>query len=255
MVFSIVIGLVILLVILAVLVNAIQQRKEKEESQKRSDLNKQKTIIEETEDLLMSAGSIPISKQLILIMHQRIAEALKSMSQLSPDSKDVKQRLADANNRVTSFDVNENIPGEESFSIPDDDKAVITIIKALKKLRTLLRSEHTKGKVDTHLFMNEDKRLERFQLRINVESLMKRGKAAHNSNMLGSARQYYEKALATVKAQITIDDYVKKITQEIETTLKKITEDLQVVNQTDRQKKAAENADDLDVLFQQKKKW
>lgn len=255
MIFYIVIGLVIALVVLAIFVNAVQQHKEKVEAEKKQELTKYKKIIEDTEDLLMNAGSIPVSKQLVLVMHQRILDAVKAMAEIMPDAPEMKQRLRDAENRAQSIDNIDKVQSEENFALPEDDKAIIAIIQSIKKLRALLRAEHTKGKVDTHLFMNEDKRLERFQLKINVESLMKRGKGAQTGNMLGSARQYYEKALATIKAQPIKDEYVTQREQELETTLTQIASDLKSANTKDRMRKAAEEQDDLDVLFQPKKKW
>jgi hypothetical protein len=251
MVLMIVIALIIVLVILAVVMNTIQQQKQKQEADKRNELAKYKTIIEETEDLLMTSGSIPVSKQLILIMHQRIFDALKSMSLLTPDSPEINQRLADAKNRVENFTAGEQATTEQNFTIPDEDKVVIGIIKAIKKMRALLRTEHTKGKVDTQLFMAEDRKLEAFQLKVNIDSLMKRGYAAKKSNMIGSARQYFEKAYNTLKGQSVKNEYIQVKTAEVEKILKEIASDLKNTNEASHTK----SEDDLDVLFQPKKKW
>ncbi|KMT66540.1 hypothetical protein [Catenovulum maritimum] len=255
MIFSIVIGLVIALVILAIIINAIQQNKERQEAEKRTEMAKYKVIIEETESLLMNVGNIPVSKQLILVLHQRVLDAVKAMSLLSPDSSELRQRLRDAETRVQGVTTDEKVQVEEKFTLPDDDRATIALIQGIKKLRSALRAEHTKGKVDTHLFMNEDKRLDKLQLQINVESLMKRGQSAKQTQMLGSARQYFEKALATIDAQANKDEYALKRKAEITTELAEITDKLKSSNAKDRLKKEAAEKDDLDVLFQPKKKW
>lgn len=254
MIFQIVIGLVVALVVLAIIMNAIQQHKNKTEADKRTELAKYKKIIEETEELLMSAGSIPVSPQLVLIMHQRVLDALKSMVEISPESREISSRLRDAQERVKGMST-ENQQVEEAFIIPDEDKIVIGMIKAVKKIRTLLRAEHTKGKLDTHLFMAEDKKLENFQIKVNIESLMKRGNAARKSHMLGSARQYFEKAINTINAQSVRNEYTNQRHQELEATLNEIAAELKNSNLADSKKKNAEDSDDLDVLFQPKKKW
>lgn len=253
--FVIIIGLVVTLVILAIIINAVQQHKEKAETEKRNELAKHKLVIEETEGLLMNAANIPMSKQLVLILNQRVLDAVKAMSLLTPESMDVKQRLRDAQQRVGSIDVNEKMQTEEKLSLPDDDRMTIGIIQGIKKLRITLRTEHTKGKVDTHLFMNEDRKLDRLQLKINVESLLKRGNTAKEGEMLGSARQYYEKALATIDAQTTPDEYSNKRKAEITASLSEITTKLKSTNTKDRLKKEEDSKDDLDMLFQPKKKW
>ncbi|AWB67674.1 hypothetical protein C2869_15050 [Saccharobesus litoralis] len=254
MIFQIVIGLVVALVVLAVIMNAIQQHKTKVEADKRVELAKYKAVIEDTEELLMSAGTIPVSPQLILIMHQRVLDALKAMAEVNPESKEINQRLRDAQERVKNFNPTE-AQKEEDFVIPDEDRVIITMIKAVKKLRALLRTEHTKGKVDTHLFMVEDKKLEGFQLRVNVESLLKRGKAAQSSHMLGSARQYFEKALNTLAGQANRTEYVNRRQAELETILSEIAAELKSTNLADARRKGEKDKDDLDVLFQPKKKW
>jgi len=143
----------------------------------------------------------------------------------------------------------------EKIVLPENDKQIIALVQGIKKIRNLLRSEHSKGKVDTQIFLNEDKRLEKLQLRINVESQAKRGMAARSANMLGSARQYFEKAIATLSAQTYSDEYISSKKAEIENLLEEITNELKVTNATDRKKKAEQEQDDLDVLFAPKKKW
>ncbi|MER2492853.1 hypothetical protein [Catenovulum sediminis] len=255
MIFSIVIALVVALVVLAIIINAVQQHKEKVEAEKRSEIAKYKNIIEETESLLMSIGNIPVSPQLVLVLHQRILDAVKNMYEIMPESTELRQRVRDAEGSVQNMDPTEKVQSEESFVLPDDERATIALIQSIKKLRNALRAEHSKGKVDTHLFMNEDKRLDRLQLRINVESLMKRGQSARQGKMLGSARQYYEKALATITSQAIRDDYTNTRKAELDQILATINEELKNTNARDRLKKQAEEKDDLDMLFQPKKKW
>ncbi len=256
MIFTIVIALVIALIVLAILINAVQQHKEKVEAEKRTELAKHKNTVEETEELLMNISNYPVSQQLILILHQRLLDAIKAMSELAPDSNELKTRLKDTQQRVKNISPQDQQNySDDSFTLPDDERATISLIQGIKKLRSALRSEHTKGKVDTQIFMLEDKRLDALQLKINVESLMKRGHAARQTQMLGSARQYYEKALATIDGQATRTDYANQRKADLTKLLSDITEDLKNSNAQDRRKKAAEEEDDLDVLFQPKKKW
>ena len=254
MIVSIIIVLIVALVVVAVLVNAMQQHKEKQEVERRQELAKHKKIIEETESILMNSSNIPMSKQIIAVLHKRIFDSLKAMSELSPTSKDIKNRLREANERISNPQPNES-SGADKVVLPDNEKQIIGLVQGIKKLRNLLRTEHSKGRVDTQVFFSEDKRLEKLQLKINIDSQVKRGNAARSANMLGSARQYYEKALNTLASITYTDEYISARKAELEGYLSQITTDLKVTNATDAKKKAEQAQDDLDVLFAPKKKW
>ena len=252
MIVSIIIMLIVALIVIALWVSAVQQHKEKQETERRKDLTKQKKIIEESEDVLLNSANIPMSENILRILQRRIHDALVTMVQLSPNSKELKNRLKEAKERLGNpLDATNS----ENLVLPDNDKQLISLIQGIKKLRAVLRSEHGKGKVDSQIFVAEDKRLEKLQLRINIESQIKRGISARSANMVGSARQYFEKAYATVSAVAYSDDYITGKRQELEGYLDAISTELKASNATALKKKAEQEQDDLDVLFAPKKKW
>ena len=252
MIVSIIIMLIVALIVIALWVSAVQQHKEKQETERRKDLTKQKKIIEESEDVLVNSANIPMSEHILRILQRRIHDALAAMVQLSPNSKELKNRLKEANERLGNSIDTTNL---ENLVLPDNDKQLIALIQGIKKVRAVLRSEHGKGKVDSQIFIAEDKRLEKLQLRINIESQIKRGISARSANMVGSARQYFEKAYATVSAVAYSDDYITTKRQELEGYLEAISTELKASNATALKKKAEQEQDDLDVLFAPKKKW
>ena len=252
MIVSIIIMLIVALIVIALWVSAVQQHKEKQETERRKDLTKQKKIIEESEDVLVNSANIPMSEHILRILQRRIHDALAAMVQLSPNSKELKNRLKEAKESLGNSIDTANL---ENLVLPDNDKQLIALIQGIKKVRAVLRSEHGKGKVDSQIFIAEDKRLEKLQLRINIESQIKRGISARSANMVGSARQYFEKAYATVSAVAYSDDYITTKRQELEGYLEAISTDLKASNATALKKKAEQEQDDLDVLFAPKKKW
>ena len=144
-------------------------------------------IIDESEELLLAAGQLPISKDLSMIIHQRLLSALEICKEINPSMLEVGQRIKDTRERIDALQTQTG-SGEsiaEQVTIPENDKQIILVLQGLKKLRSLLRNENAKGKVDTHLFMTEDKRLARAQLTINVETMIKRGRHAMENGMLG----------------------------------------------------------------------
>lgn len=253
MVVYIIITLIVALIVIGVWVNAVQQHKEKQNAERRQELTKQKKIIEETEEVLMNSANIPMSKALFSVLYRRIYSALAVMAELSPNSKEIRNRLTEAKERIENSSSQDS--SAERIALPDNEKQVIALLQGVKKLRSIVRSEHSKGKIDTQVFLNEDKRLEKMQLQVNIDSQLKRGKAARSANMLGSARQYFEKALAVINSLNFTDEYVASRKQEIEDMLEEIMTELKATNASDAKKKLDNEKDDLDELFAPKKKW
>ena len=254
---AIIIGLIIILIVIVVVVNAIQQQKQKQEQEKRAKIAKQKAIIDENEELIINLSNIPASPNLSLILHRRSLNAAKEMKNLSPESKATASRVDELQSRIDSAkDTAQASTGkEEQFMLPDNEKQIIAILQLIKKLRVVLKSELTKGVIDPQVFSMEDKRLDSMQLKINIESLVKRGNQAYSNDMVGSARQYYEKALQTLTDHPNQSEYAIQKKAEVSDKLGEITTQLKSANAEDRAKKAKEEEDELDMLFQPKKKW
>lgn len=251
--FPIIIILIVVLFIAAIFINAFQQHRAKVQAERRAEMAKHRAIVDETENVIMACSNMPVSGRLVHILHTRVYWALKAISEAGNTSNDLKQRLTDAEQRV-----NNEVPDGSTmaeFTLPDNDKMIIQYIQAVKKLRTLLRSEHSKGKVDTRTFIEEDKALERLQLKTNVETLIKRGRNAMQSTMLGSARQYFEKAVAALDNQTQRDEYITGRIDMLKTWLEEIQDNLKSVNAEDRAKRKEAERDELDELFAPKKKW
>ncbi|MCG7562418.1 MULTISPECIES: hypothetical protein [Pseudoalteromonas] len=250
---TVIILLIVALIVIAVWVSAIQQHKEKQEAERRKELAKQKRIIEEAEDVILNSSNIPMSGAMIKVIQRRVHDALVSMVELSPTSRELKSRMHESQERLNNEPQNAN--ESDKVTLPDNDKQLIALVQGIKKLRHLLRSEHSKGKVDTQVFVQEDRKMERLQLRINVESQIKRGMSAKSANMVGSARQYFEKAYAIICGVTHADEYTKEKKTQLEGYLSEISTELKASNASAVKKKAEKEKDDLDVLFAPKKKW
>ena len=254
---TIIVGLIIALIIFVVVVNAIQQHKEKLEAEKRVRAAKQKAIIDETEELILALANLPSNPNIIKILNKRSFNAVKAMQVIMPGMKGIKSRIQEFESRYQASEdmVKNQAPSDEAFMLPDNEQQLISILQSIKKLRAALKSEQTKGALDAQTFMNEDQRLDAMQLKINIESLLKRGNQAYSKEMLGSARQYFEKALQTLSTHPIKNDYVVQKQEEISEQLEEITSALKNTNAKDAAKKAKDAEDDLDLLFQPKKKW
>jgi hypothetical protein len=253
---GIIIGLFAVLIVIVVVVNAIQQHKDKLEAEKRISIAKQKAIVDETEELILNIANLPVNPGITEILYRRSYNAAKTMGQLIP-SKKIEARVIEIKDRLkAATDLNANTPyAEQELVLPDNEQQVLVLLQCIKKLRATLKSEQTKGVLDPQTFNAEDQRLNAMQLKINVESLLKRGNMAYSKEMIGSARQYFEKALQTIMDHPLKTEYCISKQAEISQQLDDITNTLKHSNAQDREKKAKDDEDELDMLFQPKKKW
>lgn len=252
MIFTIIVILIIALIIVAIIINAVQQHKLEEEANKRRELTKVKNIIDETENTLMASSQLPVPMHMLAILNGRIHSALTTMSKLNPKAFDIQQRIEDAANK-SQMPESEIPRFPPTFNLPDNDKIIIQFIQAIKRLRMLLRAENTKGRVSQFVYTGLDIYFEKLQLKVNVETLAKRGQAAINSNMLGSARQYYEKSIKALEAQNNQDEYCVQKSTEYRAKLSEIQHILLSEQQPSIESKK-EN-DPMDAQFETKTKW
>jgi hypothetical protein len=255
MVFTIIIVLIVALVLVGVIVNAIQQHKNKVESERRAELSKQKGIIDNTEGALATAEQIPISQRLVFIMQRRILAAIKAAKQMGDNTTGSNDRIKSTEEALKAIDVSKAPPSEDSFQLPQGDKQVIQFIRGIKTLRSFLRSEFKKNRIESRVFLAEDKLLERLQLRANVDTLIRRGDTAIKNNQLGSARQCLEKAIGALSAQPNQDEFITVRKAQLKEQLLNIESNLKNVNSRDVAKKEKSERNDLDELFAEKKKW
>ena len=247
--------LILSLVLIGIIVSAFQQHKNKLEANRRTELSKQKGIIDVTEAALLAAEQIPISQKLIFIMQRRVLAAMKMANQMGDKLINTNGRIKTAEGILKSIDVNDSPPPEDSFKLPEGDKQVIQFIRGIKTLRALLRAEFKKNRLESRVFLAEDKLLERLQLRANVETLIRRGENAIKKDQLGSARQCLEKAIGALAAQPNPDEYITTKKAQLENQLDNIEVNLKTTNIRDVAKKEKSEKNDLDELFAHKKKW
>lgn len=259
MIFTLVIVLIAALLFLVIGINVIQQQKERVEAERRSELARQRAIIDETEEVLSHTGMFPCSSQIILVLYKRVEDALAlAVVNAANQTADYQRRLTDIKEQINSLTTNsqKTVPSVESFRLPDNDKQILTLVRVLKKLKSILRAQHNKGKVDPVIFAEEERRIDSLQLRINVDSMLSRARMACSVKQYGSSKQMVTKALATlqaIKAQTPNDPFISKKVDEAKILLNEITEAQKL--STPEVKKDKKEEEDIDVLFQPKRKW
>ncbi|WOT06436.1 hypothetical protein [Shewanella youngdeokensis] len=249
------IGALLLLIIGA---SILQQQKARAEALRRTELARQRAIIDETENVLSNTGLLPCSNSIITVLYKRMEDALTSAATLANGQKnDYERRLFDLRGQIdTLTNTPKTDPSIELFRLPDNDRQILTLVQTLKKMKAILRSEHNKGRVNPAVFSQEEQRIDSLQLRINVESMLARGRAACFMKQYGSAKQMVTKALTTlhtIKAQTPNDPFIAKKVDEAKKMLEEIAGAQKKAQPQVPEPKADE--DDIDVLFQPKRKW
>ena len=198
--YPLIISLVALLLIVMIGYNIIQQYKQKAETERRISVGKQHAVVLEVDELLLFATKIPFTKTLLLILKNRIRNALFIMMNMSPNTSQYKQHFSDTEAQIKEIKDNYVAPSNSSFLLPKNDKEAIVLVKATKKIRAVLRSEHAKGKINTTTFVSENRHLEIVQLKINLETSIKRIIQAKAIKEYSTAKQMIDKLLKVLES-------------------------------------------------------
>ncbi|WP_320152586.1 DNA repair protein [uncultured Tolumonas sp.] len=241
------------LLFLTIAYNIFQQHKQQQEIDRRAIVARQKVIIEEAEDILLNVNRLSYSKTLVMLLQNRLLDALRTIQNVTPNVSAINQRIEDVRNQIKY--VNEHYKGEDShFRSPDSDRQAIQMLQTTKKLRAIVRMEHNKGKIDPQSFSVEDRRLELMLLKINIANLLQKAMDARVQRQIGTAKQLLTKGINALSVIPDKDAYLIASEEEMKSTLRDINDQLERESQKEREE-IQEKQDDLDVLFQPKKKW
>jgi hypothetical protein len=244
------------LLFLTIAYNIFQQFKQQQEIERRAIVARQKVIIEEVEDILLNVNRLSFSKLLIMLLQNRLLSALRILQQANPNITAINQRIEDVRTQIKY--VSENYKGDDSqFRTPESDRQAIQMLQTIKKLRVIVRLEHNKGKIDPQSFSVEDRRLELMLLKINIANLLQKALDARVQRQIGTAKQLLIKGINALSTIHDKDAYLIGSEEEMKATLRDINTQLERESQVEREEiqEKQEKQDDLDVLFQPKKKW
>jgi hypothetical protein len=242
------------LLFLVIAYNIMQQYKQKQETDRRILMTRQKLIIDESDELLLNASRLPYSKILVLLLQNRILDALRAISVVNPSLNSVRQRIQDVTAQITYVQEHYQANEESAFRTPDSDRQALQMLQLVKKIRAVVRIEHNKGKIDPQAFVAEDRRLELLLLKINIANLIQRTLDARMQRQFGSAKQMLTKGITTLAAIHDKDAWLISREEEMRLAMREMAEQLEQANQKELDQ-LNEKKDDLDVLFQPKRKW
>lgn len=247
---ALIVGLCVILLGLIVGYNVMSQQRQRVESSKRQEMAKYIAVIDATEELIGNAHNLPYSGPLLVCLNQKILDALKTMNEIDKNDRSLPQRIADVQAQVNQIKQTYQNKESTSFRVPDSDREAISMLKLVKRLRAVIKAEHTKGRLPTQAFVAENARLEQMQMKINIENVLKRVNEAKVKGQLGTAQQLLKKALDVVGAKS--DPYCQSVKDNLATMLDEVNAAL---NKGNLPKPKNEENKELDELFAPKKKW
>lgn len=255
--FTIIIISIAVLLFLVIGYNISLQYKRKAATEKRQKIVKLRKIIEEAEELLVNSASLPYSKILTMVIQKRMYDALLGILQLDPSLQQVRQRLGNVKSQIEQIKANPSKTEHMSFRSPTNDREAIVLLQQIKKIRSVLRSQHAKSKLNTQTFILEDRKLELMQLNVNIDNLLKRAFEARAARQFGSAKQMLRKGIDTLNTITDKNEYLNQKYQSMLGLLEEINAQLSEASDDDlkeRQEKE-DSKNELDLLFQPKQKW
>ncbi len=251
---GLIISLVGILLILVLGYNIMLQYKIRVSAAKKQETARYLAIIDATEQLISHAHHVPFSRDLLLCLNTRILDALESMRELDPTNKHLKQRVADVTAQINKLREMPQESGDTpSFKVPSNDKQAIALLKLVKRLRETIRSEHNKGRLETHAFVSENGRLETIQLRINIENLVKRTNDAIIRGQIGTAIQLLKKGIDVLNQKNDI--YSIQAREKLQAMYDDLENNRRNKRSAEVEQEEKERDDDLAALFGDKKKW
>lgn len=243
------------LVLIMIVLTVMQQQRKRVESEKRTEVSRLTLTIDDTEDLLSRVTNIPVTKALMIIMHNRILETHKSIYAISND-RAIAAQINDRQQLIESIGNTFQSKGLDTFRLPNDDREILQMVQLIKKIKGLINGEHKRGRINPDVFANEIKRADLMQIRININSIISRARSAMDAKQSGSARTYLDKAIKTLKAiNSEGDNFVASKLEEATSMLAKLDQVKIDRDERARREKEEKSSTDLDIIFQPKKKW
>lgn len=214
-----------------------------------------RNIVSETEELLINQYQLPYSKTIVLILRNRILNALKRLKG-DPSTKGIEERIAEQQRLIN--EIQANYKEDLAFRNPESDNVAVMQLRTIRRLRKIIQSELRAGTpVDVNLCQKEDRRLKLLVLKINISNLIQNVSEMRRLKQVGSCRTLITKGLEVIRRSGIKDnwlmdksDVLTQMLHDLEKSVRERTqEEIEKVNEK------SETDAELDEIFGDKKKW
>ncbi len=214
-----------------------------------------RNIVSETEELLINQYQLPYSKTIVLILRNRILNALKRLKG-DPNAKGIEERIAEQQRLIE--EIQNHYKEDLAFRNPESDNVAVMQLRTIRRLRKIIQSELRAGTpVDVNQCQKEDRRLKLLVLKINISNLIQNVTEMRRLKQVGSCRTMITKGLEVIRRSGIKDNWLMDksdvLTQMLHDLEKSVREKTQ--EEIEKVNEKSETDAELDEIFGDKKKW
>lgn len=245
------------LLILTLLSNGILQYRKAQDASQKQECEKYSAIINTTQELIRLAGYLPYrSPSIQLCLHKRLKSAAKSILYIDSDNAKAKEVAFLAEQGIRSHSSIDTDPttDERNWRLPGTEKQSVAYLRLIKRLRTTLKTEFSKGNMSHNEYLSELKRLDRLQMKLNIRNLKGRIDQAIARDDLTTALQIIEKGIQYLSGREGPAEELKSLTDQREKLTKQASEMLQSLQTETIRTRDQERQMEIQQLFDQDKR-
>jgi hypothetical protein len=146
-------------------------------------------------ELLSTAQKLPFSKALSICLYRRLLSILTELVELEPENTKLASKIEFVQNKISLIEGGSSPVNNVSFAVPENELEAIELLKALKKLRVVVRSGHAKRQINTNMFVHENARLDNYQTQLIIGNLVKRVNYAMERKQSVIAKELLKKGI------------------------------------------------------------
>lgn len=214
-----------------------------------------RNIVSETEELLINQCQLPYSKTIVLILRNRILNALKRMKG-DHSAKGIEERIVEQQRLID--EIQSKYKEDLAFRNPETDTMAVAQMRTIRRLRKIIQSELRAGTpVDVNLCQKEDRRLKLLVLKINISNLIQTVTEMRRLKQVGSCRTLITKGLDVIRRSGIKDNWLMDKSEVLNQMLHDLEKSTRERNQEEVEKinEKSETDVELDEIFGDKKKW
>ncbi|MFT5808377.1 MAG: hypothetical protein ACI9LG_002683 [Moritella dasanensis] len=237
---------ILIIVFLIVIFAIIRQVRQVMATKRRQVIAIQRKIIEETEDVLKYSTSLSFSKQIEILLLERIITSLKAILKVDPSHHKLKQYISDQHSKKISVKVSTY---HNVFIEPNNEREAIDLVRHISALRKMLRQEHAQANISTMDCIAEEQKLERIRVKVRLCNALGRASTFFDEGKFHTAQKALKKVLESIEPLENKDEYIIEGLEQGHTLLRKVNDKLAELATKSEDKNIPEDATSLDILF------
>ncbi len=244
---------IVLAVVLMIAYMIYNDYKVQQDIDQKALIAKKKQIISEADELLLNVTQIPYSTKLIILLQERVLDALKQINAVTPNNMSIVQRINGLSEQIRNLRA--QTPQEPNFTPPNDTNTSLKMLKTLRRIHKIIRIEFNRGRLSQADLISENKRLELMINKIQFNNLMSHVYELQTEKQYGTLKELCTGAIQSIKRMNTEDSWILSVNEELKKIVTDIDNQLSKKRNEENKKAQSDDEKEIDALFMPKKKW